>query len=99
MKRAGSWCSSWRRRASPPDMAGWLRRRAAALLLLVAAIAAPAAAQNAADKGRFDEGLFWRIERARVPASYIYGTIHLGAPCEIYPGEHVAERARNARMV
>jgi uncharacterized protein YbaP (TraB family) len=76
-----------------------LRRIAAALLLLLAAWAPPAAAQGATETVRYAEGLFWRLEKPGRPPSHVFGTIHMGAPCEVYPREIVADRARNARLV
>jgi uncharacterized protein YbaP (TraB family) len=76
-----------------------LRRIVAALLLLATSSALPAAAQGGSGAPRYSDGLFWRIEKPGRAPSHVYGTIHLGAPCEAYPREIVADRARNARLV
>lgn len=52
-----------------------LRYRLLAAALLSLAIALPGLAF--ADASAFDRGLLWRIERDGVPASYLFGTMHV----------------------
>ena len=92
------------RRARPdyaviPRMAGAIRANLALAqalfgLLLVLVAALPA---RAADGGAFAEGLLWRIEKNGLPASHVFGTIHLADPRVTALPAPVRERFNEAR--
>ena len=50
---------------------------ALAAIIALSVFGAPACA---ADGDAFEQGLLWRIEKAGVPASHVFGTIHLADP-------------------
>lgn len=69
---------------------------ATAITLGAVALAVGAAANQSIPHG---EGVYWRIDRPGAPPSYILGTIHFGAPCEINLGSEVARRIGLSRVV
>jgi len=76
-----------------------MRRRrliASAITLGALALSDGAVAQDSIPYG---EGVYWRVDRPGAPPSYILGTIHFGAPCEINLGSEVARRIGLSRMV
>jgi uncharacterized protein len=74
------------------------RRRliAGAIMLGTLGLAGGAVAQEPIP---FGEGLYWRIDRKGAPPSYVLGTIHFGAPCEVNLGSEVARRIGLSRVV
>jgi uncharacterized protein len=48
--------------------------------LLAFALAFPARAQTRAPESRFTKGLLWRVSKAGVAPSYVFGTIHVADP-------------------
>jgi uncharacterized protein YbaP (TraB family) len=48
--------------------------------LLAFALAFPARAQTRAPESRFAKGLLWRVSKAGVAPSYVFGTIHVADP-------------------
>jgi uncharacterized protein len=81
--------------------AGWRcrMRRAAKSAAVLAGLLLPPSLAQADTPVRFGEGLYFRLEKPGVPPSWIYGTIHLGAPCEAFPRRKVIERVRTVRLV
>lgn len=74
------------------------RRRlvASAITLGALALTRGAAAQDSVPYG---DGIFWRIDRPGTPPSFILGTIHFGAPCEINLGSESARRIGLSRVI
>jgi uncharacterized protein len=70
-----------------------MRRRA----LLGAALACAVLAPGAAAAQRFTHGLLWRVARAGVPPSYVFGTIHLADPRVLQLPDPVLEALSRAR--
>ena len=85
----------------PPSGAHSVAARVVALVLALLAaaqlsLASPARADTPV---RFGEGLYFKLEKPGVAPSWLYGTIHIGAPCDAFPRQKVIERVRSVRLL
>jgi hypothetical protein len=64
----------------PSSARAALRIVASCFLALAIAGVFPARAEVPQPEGKFTKGLLWRVSKARVAPSYVFGTIHVADP-------------------